>query len=63
MERGADPGLSFASLLRQLRVQTGLTQEQLAEAAGISTRGSATWNVASLVPARSGPGGQGDING
>ena len=39
MERGADPGLTFASLLRQLRAQAGLTQEQLAEAAGISTRG------------------------
>ena len=39
MERGADPGLTFASLLRQLRVQAGLTQEQLAEAARISTRG------------------------
>ena len=39
MERGADAGLSFASLLRQLRVQAGLTQEQLAEAARISTRG------------------------
>ena len=30
--------LSFAALLRQLRVQAGLTQEELAEAAGISTR-------------------------
>ena len=39
MERGADAGLSFASLLRELRVQAGLTQEQLAEAARISTRG------------------------
>ena len=39
MERGADPGLTFASLLRQLRVQAGLTQEQLAEVARISTRG------------------------
>ena len=31
-------GLSFAALLRQLRVQAGLTQEELAGAAGISTR-------------------------
>ena len=27
-------GLSFAGLLRQLRVEAGLTQEELAEAAG-----------------------------
>jgi tetratricopeptide (TPR) repeat protein/transcriptional regulator with XRE-family HTH domain len=33
-----DAGLSFAGLLRQLRVQARLTQEELAEAAGISTR-------------------------
>ena len=31
-------GLSFAALLRQLRVQARLTQEELAGAAGISTR-------------------------
>jgi transcriptional regulator with XRE-family HTH domain len=39
MGRGGDPGLSFAWLLRQLRGEMGLTQEELAEAAGISTRG------------------------
>ena len=33
-----DRGLSFAGLLRQLRVQARLTQEELADAAGISTR-------------------------
>ena len=33
-----DRGLSFAGLLRQLRTRAQLTQEELAEAAGISTR-------------------------
>jgi predicted ATPase/transcriptional regulator with XRE-family HTH domain len=33
-----DRGLSFAGLLRQLRAGTRLTQEELAETAGISTR-------------------------
>jgi len=33
-----DRGLSFAGLLRQLRTGARLTQEELAEAAGISTR-------------------------
>ena len=32
------PGLSFAGLLRQLRAEAELTQEELAEAAGLSTR-------------------------
>ena len=32
------PGLSFAVLLRQLRVKALLTQEELAEAAGVSPR-------------------------
>ena len=34
----AEPGLGFAGLLRQLRVQAQLTQEELAEAAGVSPR-------------------------
>jgi len=34
----AGPGLSFAELLRQLRVEAELTQEELAEAAGLSPR-------------------------
>ena len=34
----AEPGLSFAMLLRQLRAEARLTQEELAEAAGISPR-------------------------
>jgi tetratricopeptide (TPR) repeat protein/transcriptional regulator with XRE-family HTH domain len=34
----ADSGLSFAGLLRQLRVEAELTQEELAEAAGLSPR-------------------------
>jgi tetratricopeptide (TPR) repeat protein/DNA-binding XRE family transcriptional regulator len=34
----ADPGLSFANLLRQLRAGARLTQEELAEAAGVSPR-------------------------
>ena len=32
------PALSFGGLLRQLRTEAGLTQEELAEAAGLSTR-------------------------
>jgi tetratricopeptide (TPR) repeat protein/transcriptional regulator with XRE-family HTH domain len=34
----AEPGLSFAGLLRQLRAEARLTQEELAEAAGLSPR-------------------------
>jgi tetratricopeptide (TPR) repeat protein/transcriptional regulator with XRE-family HTH domain len=34
----AEPGLSFAGLLRQLRAEATLTQEELAEAAGVSPR-------------------------
>jgi tetratricopeptide (TPR) repeat protein/DNA-binding XRE family transcriptional regulator len=34
----AEPGLSFADLLRQLRAGARLTQEELAEAAGVSPR-------------------------
>jgi transcriptional regulator with XRE-family HTH domain len=30
------PALGFAGLLRQLRTEAGLTQEELAEAAGLS---------------------------
>ena len=32
------PGLEFAGVLRQLRTEAGLTQEELAEAAGLSPR-------------------------
>jgi transcriptional regulator with XRE-family HTH domain len=32
------PGLGFAGLLRQLRAKARLTQEELAEAAGLSPR-------------------------
>jgi transcriptional regulator with XRE-family HTH domain len=32
------PGLGFAELLRQLRAEARLTQEELAEAAGLSPR-------------------------
>lgn len=32
------PGLGFAGLLRQLRIEAGLTQQELAEAASLSTR-------------------------
>ena len=38
MGRGRDARLGFAGLLRQLRIQAQLTQEELADAAGISTR-------------------------
>jgi tetratricopeptide (TPR) repeat protein/transcriptional regulator with XRE-family HTH domain len=34
----AEPGLGFAGLLRQLRAEARLTQEELAEAAGVSPR-------------------------
>jgi predicted ATPase/class 3 adenylate cyclase len=34
----AEPGLSFAGLLRQLRAEARLTQEELAEAAALSSR-------------------------
>ena len=34
----AEPGLSFAGLLRQLRAEARLTQEELAEVAGLSAR-------------------------
>jgi transcriptional regulator with XRE-family HTH domain len=34
----AEPGLSFAALLRQLRAEAQLTQEELAEAADLSPR-------------------------
>jgi transcriptional regulator with XRE-family HTH domain len=32
------PALSFAGLVRQLRAEAGLTQEELAEAAGLPVR-------------------------
>jgi transcriptional regulator with XRE-family HTH domain len=38
MEAVAEPELSFAGLLRQLRVEADLTQEELAEAASLSPR-------------------------
>jgi DNA-binding XRE family transcriptional regulator len=38
MEAVVDPGLSFAGLLRQFRTEARLTQEELAEAAGLSPR-------------------------
>jgi tetratricopeptide (TPR) repeat protein/transcriptional regulator with XRE-family HTH domain len=38
MESVAEPALRFADLLRQLRVEARLTQEELADAAGLSPR-------------------------
>jgi tetratricopeptide (TPR) repeat protein/transcriptional regulator with XRE-family HTH domain len=38
MESAAEPELGFAALLRQLRGETRLTQEELAEASGLSPR-------------------------
>jgi tetratricopeptide (TPR) repeat protein/transcriptional regulator with XRE-family HTH domain len=38
LEAMAEPGLSFAGLLRQLRTEARLTQEELAEAANLSRR-------------------------
>src|SRR5262249_13786341 len=37
------PGLGFAGLLRQLRAEAKLTQEELAEAAGLSARSVSDW--------------------
>jgi transcriptional regulator with XRE-family HTH domain len=38
MEAVPEPALSFAGLLRQFRTEARLTQEELAEAAGLSSR-------------------------
>jgi tetratricopeptide (TPR) repeat protein/transcriptional regulator with XRE-family HTH domain len=38
MEKAVEPALSLAGLLRQLRAEARLTQEELAEAAGVSPR-------------------------
>jgi tetratricopeptide (TPR) repeat protein/transcriptional regulator with XRE-family HTH domain len=38
VDREQAPGTGFANLLRQLRAEAGLTQEELAEAAGLSPR-------------------------
>ena len=38
MKAAAEPALSFAGLLRQFRAEARLTQEELAEAAGLSPR-------------------------
>ena len=44
------PARSFAGLLRELRAEARLTQEELAEAASLSPRGqSVTWNGASTA--------------
>jgi len=43
LEAVAAPGLSFAGLLRQLRTEARLTQEELAEAASLSP-----WSVSDL---------------
>src|SRR5262249_48283598 len=45
-----EPALTFAGLLRQLRAETRLTQEELAEAAGLSPR-----SVSDLERALTGP--------
>ena len=37
-QKVTEPSMSFARLLRQLRMDAGLTQEELAEAAGLSSR-------------------------
>jgi tetratricopeptide (TPR) repeat protein/transcriptional regulator with XRE-family HTH domain len=39
----AEPELSFAGLLRQLRTEAKLTQEELAQAAGVSPRSVSDW--------------------
>jgi transcriptional regulator with XRE-family HTH domain len=44
------PGLGFAGLLRQLRAGAGLTQEELAEAAGLSPRSVSDLERGSTAP-------------
>ncbi len=44
------PALRFAGLLRQLRAEAKLTQEELAEASSLSPRAVSTWSEASTVP-------------
>jgi hypothetical protein len=45
LEAGAEPGLSFAGFLRQLRTEAGLTQEELVKTRQPSADG---WQV--VVP-------------
>jgi DNA-binding XRE family transcriptional regulator len=45
VEGVTEPLAGFAGLLRGLRVEAGLTQEELAEAAGVSVRPSLTWRA------------------
>jgi transcriptional regulator with XRE-family HTH domain len=40
------PGMTFAVLLRRLRDDAQLTQEELADAARLSPRSGATWSAA-----------------
>ena len=47
------PAVSFAALLRQLRVDAGLTQEELAAAAQLSTRAVSDLERGVNVTARS----------
>jgi len=44
-----EPELTLAGLLRQLRKQAGLTQEELAERASLSVRASALPTSSSLT--------------
>ena len=44
------PALGFAGLLRQLRSEVRLTQEELAEAAGLSPRSVSDLDGASTAP-------------
>jgi hypothetical protein len=46
----AEPALSFAGLLRQFRTEARLTQEELAEAAGLGPGRLVTWSEASTAP-------------
>src|SRR5262249_60398136 len=48
----AEPGLAFAGLLRQLRDEAELTQEELAEAAGGSARSGSDLGRGITRPAR-----------
>jgi transcriptional regulator with XRE-family HTH domain len=57
MGQATETGLNFAELLRQLRTEARLTQEELAEAAGLSPRSvSDLERVSTGRPARTVPG-------
>jgi hypothetical protein len=55
----AEPPTGFASLLRRLRQEAGLTHEELAEAASLGLIGPARAGFEAAARGRAGPGGAG----